>query len=103
MKAYRNMQDFRQKRSEASEAWSVKQTPNSSPDDELGEVFKADGSFPLFGPLVAIQNSPFMYSDFGPAPAMRGFVFPDSDSYMGGRDNNYNWAELLQLPAGAVL
>ena len=40
-----------------------------------------------------------MSSDFGPSPGLRGCVFPEDDTDHGW-DNNYLWADLLNLSAG---
>ena len=97
------MHNFRERRAAASQTWCQQQAASPSPAFELGRTFEADGSFPIFGPLIAISITPFLHSDFGPCPAIRGCHFPDSVEDTGGWDSNYHWAELLQLSAGGVL
>ena len=87
-KASVDMQHFRQRRAEASKTWCEQQASSTSPADELGKVFETDGSFPIFGPLIAISITPLLHSDFGPCPAIRGCWLPDSVSETGGWDSN---------------
>ena len=98
MKACRDVQQFRDRRSAAFRDWVTRQTDQAAPGDKIQE-FAADGSFPRFGPCIAVQITSFMNSDFGPCPGQRGCVFPENKSDHGGCDNSYTWAELLNIPA----